>query len=207
VRDTIILGAGSVGGHIVSNAKAYGISERIIGFLDDDPAKKNTFFYGYNIIDTFSWLENKSQLSVVLGIAFPKIKKKIYDNYLAGKKFNFPILVHPQSWISEECDIQKGTIIYPNTSINYGSRIGEFCVLNMNCAVGHHSSIGDFSSLAPGVNLGGHTKLDFQVDMGINSSTKQFIHISNNVVVGGQSMVLKDVAAGQTVVGVPAKSI
>lgn len=204
MKDLIIIGAGSVGGHVAMNAEAYGISERIIGFLDDNPQKLNTDFCGYSVISDLSWLEGKSELSIVLGVAFPKIKRQIFDKFLEASSFICPTLIHPRAWISEGCKIGPGSIIYPNTSVNYGSEVGKFCVVNMNCALGHHAKIGDFSSLAPGVNLGGHTTLDEQVDMGIGSSTLQNVHIGAKSVIGGQSMIIDSISSSSKVMGVPA---
>lgn len=76
--------------------------------------------------------------------------------------------------------------------------------INMNCALGHNVTLGDFTSLAPGVNLGGYTKIGNQTDMGIGVATKQFIEIGNNCVVGGQAMVIKSFPSNSIIKGVPA---
>jgi len=205
MRDIIIVGAGSVGGHIASNAASYGIEKHLLGFLDDDLKKQETQFCGFPVIGSLNWLKGKSNLSVILGIAFPKVKKEIYDIYLKGKNFIFPSLIHSTAWISQDCSIADGTIIYPHTSINYGSQIGCFCVLNMNCALGHHAIIGDFSSLSPGVNLGGNTTLGNKVEMGIGSCTLQNLSIGHSSLIGGQSMVVASLPPFSKAKGVPAK--
>ena len=205
MKDIIIIGAGSVGGHVAINAQAYGISGRIIGFLDDDTKKQSKEFCGYPVISDLSWLQDRSNLSVILGIAFPQAKIKIYNKYLQNSNFNYPTLIHPQAWISEGCKIHSGSIIYPNTSINYGSEIGVYCVVNMNCALGHHAKIGKFSSLAPGVFLGGHTTIGDQVEMGIGSSTLQSVQIGSCSIIGGQSIIIGSIPSKSTVKGIPAK--
>jgi acyl-[acyl carrier protein]--UDP-N-acetylglucosamine O-acyltransferase len=86
-------------------------------------------------------------------------------------------------------------------------RIGDFVVMNMNCAIGHNCSIGQYSSFSPGVNLGGFTIVEDAVEMGIGASTKQFIKVGNNAIVGGNAMLVKNVSPNTTVVGVPAKSM
>jgi acyl-[acyl carrier protein]--UDP-N-acetylglucosamine O-acyltransferase len=86
-------------------------------------------------------------------------------------------------------------------------RIGDFVVMNMNCAIGHNCSIGQYSSFFPGVNLGGFTIIEDAVEMGIGASTKQFIKVGNNAIVGGNAMLVKNVSPNTTVVGVPAKSM
>ena len=205
MRDIIIVGAGSVGGHIASNAEEYGIADQIIGFLDDDPQKQHTEFCGFPVISNLNWLHARSDLSVILGIAFPRIKKKIYDQYLQQTNFHYPTIIHPRAWMSGDCAIGSGSIIYPNTSINFKSEIGEFCVLNMNCAVGHNAKIGNFSSLAPGISLGGHTTIEDQVDIGIGASTLQNVCIGSGSIIGGQSMVINSFPQESKIKGIPAK--
>lgn len=206
-RKIVIVGAGSVGGHIASNADLYGLGDRILGFVDDDLTKHGQVFCGYKVIESIDWLLTQNEYDVIIGIAFPKVKQVLMKKLSTNSSLSYPVIIANNAWISNDCRFGQGAIIYPGTSINYGSKIGDFVVMNMNCAVGHDSQIGDYSSLAPGVCLGGRTYIGEGVEIGINSSTKQFVRINDNAVVGGQSMVINDVPSNQTVVGVPARVI
>ena len=77
--------------------------------------------------------------------------------------------------------------------------------MNMNCAIGHDCKLKDYTSLAPGVNFGGFTLVDTCVDVGIGACTIQNVRIGANSIIGGQSMVVRDVAPSTTVKGVPAR--
>lgn len=207
MKDLFIIGAGSVGGHVAMNFKAYNTSFKLKGFLDDNPEKVGTSFCGYPVLDTVDALIDMDTVAVVLGIAFPGIKEKILKRISKNEHLVFPSFVSPHAWVSEGVTIGSGSIIYPGCSINYGTQVGDFVVMNMNCAIGHDSQLGDFSSYAPGVNLGGFTKVGQSVDMGIGSSTKQFVNIGEYAVIGGQCMVIKDVAPDQTYAGVPGRRL
>ena len=202
-----IIGAGSVGGHIVSNLDLYGLSNAEIKFLDDDPEKQNKMYCGVLISGTSDLLLDLESPSVIIGIAFPNIKYQLIQKLAVNPSIQYPTLVSNKSWISNQVTLGQGSIIYPGCSINYGSIIGDFVVMNMNCAVGHHVELGNFSSLAPGVNLGGHTKVGEGVDLGIGCATIQNLSIGDYSIIGGQTMVTKDVAARRVVVGVPGKVI
>ena len=201
-----IVGAGSVGGHIAWNINSYGNHYEISGFFDDAPEKIGKEIFGHKVLGPVSDLLNISDAAVVFGIAFPKIKRQIVEKLSANDTLIFPPLVHEKAWVSKNVSIGNGSVIYPGTSINYGSLIGDFVVLNMNCALGHHTKVGDYSSFAPGVNTGGHTSIGEAVDMGIGSSTIQNIKIGDRSIVGGQSMVVQDIKSDKTVMGIPAKS-
>lgn len=204
----LIIGAGSVGKFIAYNMNQFAQSFEIIGFLDDDVFKHNSVIAGFPVLGEVDKLPNFSgkDIAIVWGIAFPSIKKKLYDKY-QNLSFSFPNFIAKDAWVSEAVTFGKGCIIYPGTAINYETTIDDFVVINMNCSLGHNCSIQSFSSLAPGVNLGGNTSVGSCVEMGIGSSTVQSTIIGDNATVGGQAMVVANVSESDVVVGIPAKSI
>ena len=181
---------------------------KIIGFLDDDVSKHNTNIAGFNVLGSVEKLQEFSAkgIAIVWGIAFPSIKKKLFDQY-QNLSFEFPNFIAKDAWVSEAVTFGKGCIVYPGTAINYETAIDDFVVINMNCSLGHNCSIKSFSSLAPGVNLGGNTSVGSCVELGIGSSTIQSTIIGDNAIIGGQAMVVSTVSESDIVVGIPAKSI
>lgn len=204
----LIIGAGSVGKFIAYNINHFTSSFEIIGFLDDDASKHNTIIAGFNVLGSVEKLQEFSGkgIAIVWGIAFPGVKKKLFDQY-QNLSFEFPNFIAKGAWISETVSFGKGCIIYPGTTINYETNIDDFVVINMNCSLGHNCAIKSFSSLAPGVNLGGNTKVGKCVEIGIGASTIQSTIIGDNATIGGQAMVVSNVSESDVVVGIPAKSI
>lgn len=208
-KPLIIIGAGSVGGHIAYNLNSYNLKGyNLLGFLDDDFKKVNKPFCDYPVLGTLDHITLLAKdVAVIIGIAFPSVKQNIITRLSKLGKFEYPYLIAETAWISNAVTIQEGVIIYPGCSINYGTSIDSFVILNMNCAIGHDCSIGAYSSLAPGINLAGYTTLGIGVDMGIGSSTKQGVCIGNNSIVGGQSMLINNVPENIVVAGVPSAVI
>lgn len=204
MKKIVIVGAGSVGGHIASNLSIYGIEGQLMGFVDDDKAKHGNDFCGFPVLGAVDWLLDKADLAVVIGIAFPRIKALIVNKLAANTKLDFPTLVAKNAWISNGTTLGKGVVIYPGTCINYGSVIEDFVVMNMNCSVGHHCTIGKYSSLAPNVSLGGHTTTGFSVELGIGSSSLQGVNIGSQSIVGAQCLVHQNIPENVVAVGVPA---
>lgn len=207
MKDLYIIGAGSVGGHVSWNLDSFTKDYKFRGFFDDDPSKIGTEQFGHKVIGPVKDVLKLNGVAIVIGIAFPKIKKKIVDLVSPNTTFSFPTLIHDLAWVSNDVTIGKGSIIYPGTAINFGSEIGDFVVMNMNCSLGHHTKVGNFSSLAPGVNTGGHTYIEEGVDVGIGASTIQDIRIGSHSMIGGQSMVIENVKSNSKVAGIPAKEI
>lgn len=206
MKKLYIIGAGSVGGHIVSNLSLYGLDDVEILFMDNDPHKIGTTFLGKKVVGPEEdLLELSEPVNVFIGAAFQNIKKRVYDKLSSQENISFPTLIAKNAWISEGVNVGIGAMVYPNSSINYGSTLGDFSILNMNCAIGHECQIGKFTSLAPGVNLGGNTIIGEFTEMGIGSATKQFTNIGDNVIVGGQAMVVNNISSNSKVKGIPAK--
>lgn len=203
----LIIGAGSVGGHIAYNFEDYRPVGELLGFLDDDPSKIGSRVFDYEVLGPISSIEEYEGVQVVLGLAFPAIKKRLYYQITELGEFEFPTLISKYAWVSSEVDIGKGSIIYPGCSINYNCSVGDFVIMNLNCALGHDTKIGDFSSLAPGVKTAGKTHIGLAVDIGIGVSTRQSVIIGSSSLIGGQSFVSSDIPEKSLAYGVPAKVI
>lgn len=206
-KDLVIIGAGNVGGFIAYNQDLFFEKYNILGFYDDDVNKIGRQFYGYTVMGNTDQVSSLSRgTAVVIGIGSPKAKKKIHQK-LADNGFSFPSFISKNVWLSKHVQTGEGVIIYPGVSINYETVIEDFVILNMNCAIGHNCLVSKYCTLAPGVNFAGFTKLEEGVDIGIGVSSKQNILVGAFSIVGGQSMLIKNVAANSTVAGVPAHPI
>lgn len=205
MKDLIIIGAGNVGGFLVYNQHLFAEQYNLLGFLDDDAAKLGKEFYGLKVIGSTEHLFTlDKKTAVVIGIAFPKAKRKVFEK-VKDNGNEFPSFISNNAWLSKTVTVGKGVILYPGVSINYETVVEDFVIMNMNCAIGHNCSIGKYSALAPGVNLAGFTKIEEAVDMGIGSATRQNIVVGKDAVVGGQAMLVKNVPPAGTVAGVPGK--
>jgi serine O-acetyltransferase len=118
----------------------------------------------------------------------------ILPRFLANlARFFTQIEIHPAAKI--------GTGIF----IDHGSGV----------VIGETSEIGDGCTIYQGVTLGGtslsrgkrHPTLGRNVTIGVNSSVLGAIMLGDNAKVGGGSVVVKDVPANATVVGVPARVV
>lgn len=206
-KDLLIIGAGNIGGFIAYNQDLFLEQYNILGFLDDDINKIGKQFYGYTVIgstDNVSLFSKET--AVVIGIGSPKIKKNIHQK-LAANGFLFPAFISKNVWLSNHVKVGNGVIIYPGVSINYETIVEDFVIINMNCAIGHNCYISKYCTLAPGVNFAGFTKVEEGADVGIGVSSKQNILIGANSIIGGQSMLVKNVSANSKVAGVPAHTI
>ena len=102
-------------------------------------------------------------------------------------------------------EIHPGAVIGHNVFIDHGSGI----------VIGETAEVGDGCTLYQGVTLGGtgkdtgkrHPTLGRNVMVGCGAKVLGNITIGDNVKIGGNSVVVKDVPANCTVVGVPGRIV
>jgi serine O-acetyltransferase len=128
----------------------------------------------------------------------------IHPLYRAG----LPILPR---WLSNVARFFTQIEIHPGATIGKGIFIDH----GSGVVIGETSVIGDGCTIYQGVTLGGtslshgkrHPTLGRNVTVGVNSSVLGAIVLGDNAKVGGGSVVVKDVPANATVVGVPARIV
>ncbi len=128
----------------------------------------------------------------------------IHPLYSAG----IPILPR---WLSHVARFLTGIEIHPGATIGRGVFIDH----GMGVVIGETAEVGDGCTIYQGVTLGGtslrhekrHPTLGKNVTIGVNAAVLGAIVIGDGARVGGGSVVVKDVPANATVVGVPARIV
>lgn len=124
------------------------------------------------------------------------------------KMIGIPIL--PRT-VSQLARLLTGIEIHPSAKIGSGFFIDH----GMGVVIGETAEIGDYVTLFQGVTLGGtgkergkrHPTLGNHVVVGAGAKILGGIRIGDNVKIGANSVVLKNVPANSTVIGVPARII
>ncbi len=204
----IIVGAGGFGREIYSwleDVPGNGNKWQCIGFLDDNPKALEGYNYDLKIIGSIRDYQPRTDDLLVMGIAAPIPEKlKIISN-LRSKGGRFISLIHPSVSIGKNVRIGDGCVICRNVILTCDISIGDFVTINLISTIGHDVSIGDGCTLHPFVALSGFSKLGRGVLIGTNACLLPGARIGDFATVGAGAVVVKDVEAQTTVVGVPAK--
>lgn len=126
-----------------------------------------------------------------------------YERDAYGNKFRFP---------------QIGSLIMgdyvevgANTCIDRGALsdtvIGDYTKINNLCHIAHNNIIGKNVSITGCVNVSGGNVVDDDVWIAPNSSLRGYIHLGKGCTLGMGAVATKDIPAGETWVGNPARKL
>jgi sugar O-acyltransferase (sialic acid O-acetyltransferase NeuD family) len=105
------------------------------------------------------------------------------------------------------CPIGLGSILLANVVLTADAEIGEHVVVMPRVTITHDCLIDDFATLAAGVALGGGVRVGRGAFLGMNCSVRQGISIGIGATIGMGAVVLSDVRAAETWVGIPARRL
>jgi sugar O-acyltransferase (sialic acid O-acetyltransferase NeuD family) len=208
VRDLVIVGTGGLGRmarQIVEDLDPPAFA--LAGFLDEDAARHGSELDGAPVLGGASWLAGRGGVAVVVAVGKPATRRRLVADLRRAGVARFPALVHPAALLSRRVRLGAGSIVYPGAIVDVDVEIGAHAVLNKHVTIGHDTVLGDFVTIAPGVNVGGDVRIGGGCDLGIGCATIQGVSIGPDSVVGAGAVVVGDLPAGVTAVGVPARPL
>jgi len=206
-----VFGAGGFGMEVAMLVEQ--INERepqweVVGFFDDgEPEGKR--INGYPVLGGIDALNGwPSELHVVLALGMPQTKCAVHQK-IYNPNILYPVLIHPSVILGkrEYVAVGEGSIICAGTVITTNISIGRHVIVNLCCTIGHETEIGDYSSFMPTCNISGEVQIGKATYWGTGAKVINGKTIGDNAVVGAGAVVVQDLPADVTAVGVPAKVI
>jgi sugar O-acyltransferase (sialic acid O-acetyltransferase NeuD family) len=201
----LILGAGGHGRAVADLAHACGFT--VAGFTDRSASPGGS---GGPVLGTDAELAALIRLQridgAVVGVGNTALARRaqLYD-VLVAASVPRPALLHPRSIASPSAEVGPGSVVFAGSVLGSAVRVGANVVFYSGVVVEHECAIGDHAYLSPGVILSGQVTVETGAFLGAGAVVLPGLRIGAGAVVAAGAVVIADVAAGQTVMGVPAR--
>lgn len=202
MKKIAIIGAG---GHTRSLINVLELNNfKIEGVYDDafDSSKKE-LINGYLLRGCVDNVPRNAQL--ILSIGDNTKRKELFAFF--GKQIYKKSLIHPSSILEKKVLLGSSNQILAKVYINSHAKLGDNNIINTSAIIEHEVSIGSHNHLAVGVILCGRVQIGNCCFIGAGAVLVDKISICDNVTVGANSTVIRDIIKPGIYVGSPARRI
>ena len=208
MQDIVIFGSGGLAREVaflIEQINGIAPQWNILGFVEKDPHRVGDEVGKYRVRYTEEELFDMT-VAAAIGIGSPVVIHKIAMRFAESSNITFPNLIHPSVICDEpRVTLGRGNILCAGNIFTTDIEIGSFNFFNLNCTYGHDVRIADCCVFNPGINMSGGVEMGSRCLVGTGATILQYLKIGDEVTVGAGSVVTKDVPAGTTVVGIPAR--
>ena len=183
------------GGH--AREVASQIDQKVTFFVDDE--------YANDIAKPISKF-NPEEYVMMVAVADSKDRFDIVQKL--PKETQYFTYIHPTVLIMDDnIELGEGSFIGAYSILTTNIKIGKHASLNRGNHIGHDCQIGDYFSAMPNAIVGGNVTIGDKVYMGSCSNIREKINISNNITIGMNAAVVKNLIDEHIYIGVPAKKL
>ena len=114
---------------------------------------------------------------------------------------------HHTALILGDCKLGIGYFIGANCILTTDIEIGDHLLLNRGNHIGHDCKIGNFFSAMPGSIVSGNVTIGERVYLGTNSSIREKITVCDDVTIGLNTGIVKNIHSSGIYAGSPTRKI
>lgn len=209
MRRLVIIGAGGFGREVLSWARqsaSHGTEWTVRGFLDDDPEAPGIAGLDVPRLGGVAGYRPEPDDVFTCAIGHVDVKQRCIEAVQAAGGVFVPV-IHRSVVIGERVTLGEGVILCPGVIVCPDARIGNFVSVNLHSTIAHDCHVGDFTQIHCHVDVTGNVRVGTCVTIGSHASLLPSVTVGDRTTIGAGSVVNRDVEAGVTVVGVPARVI
>lgn len=206
--DVVIVGAGGHGKVVLDVLRAAG-KDKAVGFIDADLSLAGTSISGLPVFGPANTLPKLRQQKVRGAIiAIGDCRARInYAQLLREQGFELINAIHPTASVSPTASLGVNIVIAAQSAVCTEASLADSVIINTAAVVDHECVIGPGVHICPGAHLAGRVRVGGGAFVGIGANVIQCLSIGEDAVIGAGAVVIHDVPARATAVGVPARVI
>lgn len=179
-----------------------------VALVDDDETLWGQQYYGLTVIGGQQSL--REQLSGLgLAVAFiavgqPQARLRLSTACLE-LGLTLPTFIHPAAYVSPWATVGAGCLIGAGAQVLPGAVLGDHVRIMAGAVISHHVQVGTACLVGPNATFTGRATVAECALVGAGCVVLNDVCIGAGATVGAGAVVNRDVAAGTTVVGIPAR--
>lgn len=209
-----VYGASGFGREVMPLARlqleADGVSRERLVFIDDRPDSRSV--NGHEVLTYQEFLARPARSRhVAIAIADAGARRRLMET-CDGDGVRPWTIRHSTVVVMDDVQIGDGAILCPYVVLTSNVRIGRGFHANLYSYVAHDCVVGDFVTFAPAAKCNGNVRIQNDAYIGTGAILRQGkpgspLMVGSGAIVGMGAVVTRDVAAGGTVVGNPARPL
>lgn len=194
----VIIGAGGHALEVLNELKL--VNQPVSAFYDEINFHVNELF-GIPVLHELDALPMEP---FILGVGKPQLRRQLFDQFIG--KLSVASVISATAQVSDlGVQLGEGLNLMHHVYIGPNVVLGNGTLVNAKSSIHHDSRIGSFCEICIGVSIAGRCTIGNEVFIGMGALILPGVTIGDKAIIGAGAVVTKDVPAGVTVKGVPAK--
>jgi UDP-perosamine 4-acetyltransferase len=180
-----------------------------MGLIDDFLEHRDRTVRGFRVLGTAELLPalgGRGIEGLVIGFGdAPGRRAAVAAARAAG--VTLPRLVHPSAVVSASASLGDGCQVLANAYVGADAVLHAGVLVNTGAIVEHDAVLGEGAVIGPGSVLAGRVTVGAAAEIGAGATILPDCTIGERARVGAGAVVTREVVAGTTVVGIPAREL
>lgn len=206
MRDLIVIGGGEHARVVIDAALTRPDLWNVLGYSDVRPVPETERRFGIRWFGEDSSASTTPDVVFVLGVGSMPIDRraKIVACYPTS---SFVAIVHRDATVSPTATIEPGAVVLARAVVNTGACVRAHAIVNTGAIIEHDVDVGSHAHVGPGAVIGGAATVAEGAHVGLGALVRDHRIVGPRATVGMGGVVVSDVPAGATVMGLPARAV